>query len=230
MHDASSRPSPSVRDGRRLKGQEEEEAKGLEAEAPPGLGHRQPGDANSGCKLPELRLACSELKVFVRATSQKLSGFTRFYLVFFFSIVFPPPPHPIFVLVWSSSNRWGVFLTTFASRKRRENLAPVSDSAQLHPGEPLVSLPGVLIPTGTQPALPPPRRSSQPGCRRPCPPPGSALTCQHVPFDVPTLQIRTLKGQKEGGEVLPRPPGESHGGTDPSSGTRFSPGIHFPTF
>lgn len=176
-----------------------------------------PGPAPWGCHPTELRLLCLELKVFVGATSQKLLGFTRFYLLFFlFDCISPPPsssPRRLFALVWSSSNRWGVFLTTFASRKRREKVAPISERAQR---EPLASLPRVLAcssPPGTTSSATassrlPARAVGPPPCVPPaCPPSGSALTRQHAPFDVPSPQIRTLKEQEEGGEMLPRPPG-----------------------
>lgn len=118
-------------------------------------------------------------------------------------------------LVWNLSNRRGVFKSLLPPEKIREKVASISDSTQLCPRELLVSPSGV--PTSC-PGVPTPASTATPSSQlpeTPSPHLGSALTCQDLPFDLPNPQIRTLKGQKEGGEVKLGSSGGTHGGNGP---------------
>lgn len=127
-----------------------------------------------GCKLREPGLFLNRKSLSVQHHRSCWDS-PAFISCFFFLIVFPPPPHPPrpFCAGLELFQPLGSLLTSFASRKIREKVAPISDSTQLRPAETLrvpPLRPGVLVPTGHSQLCHRLVAAPSLGCRRPHPP------------------------------------------------------------
>lgn len=197
------------------------DSKGQEAEAPPGLTCSQVSPQPLSPELSPPRAPSQPIlnskSLFLQHHRSRWDS-PAFILCFPFG--FYPSPLSFFFHWFGAFPAARELLNHFCLQKKiKEKVAPVSDSAQLCPGELLMSPP--CVPPWC-PGVPTPHPT---WLRPPSPHSGPALTCQDLPLDLPNPQIRTLKGQKEGGLVKLG----SSGGTFWGDGPFLSPQL-FPLF